>query len=80
MLQLKCVIVLAEMARQLWGSKGHKVARSLAAWKRVGEVLQGDKGELWRKVVDTTHQIGGFWLQALLPTEWIKYHLAPVPM
>ena len=69
-LQLKCVTVLAEMARQLWGSKGHKVARSLAAWKRVGEVLQGDKGELWRKVVDATRQVGGFRPQALLPTEW----------
>ena len=31
-LQLKCVIVLAEVARQLWGSKGHKIARSLAVW------------------------------------------------
>ena len=50
-MQLKCVIVLAEIARQLWGSKGHKVARSLATWKRVGEVLQGGKQQLWWKVV-----------------------------
>ena len=57
--QLKCVIVLAEMARQLWGSKGHKVARSLAAWKRVGGALQGDKGELWRKGVDATRVLAG---------------------
>ena len=41
MLQLKCAIILAEIASRLRGSKGDKVARSLAAWKGVGEVLQG---------------------------------------
>ena len=69
-MQLKCVIVLAEIARQLWGSKGHKVARSLATWKRVGEVLQGGKQQLWWKVVDVVRQAGGFRSHALLPTEW----------
>ena len=29
-MQLKCVLVLAEVARHLWGSKGHKIAWSLA--------------------------------------------------
>ena len=42
-LQLKCVIVLAEVAKQLWSGKGHKIARSLAVWKRVGEILQGER-------------------------------------
>jgi hypothetical protein len=75
-MQLKCVIVLAEIARQLWGSKGHKVARSLATWKRVGEVLQGGKQQLWWKVVDVVRQAGGFRSHALLPTEWsTSYHV-----
>ena len=29
-LQLMCVVLLAELARQLWGSKGHKVVMRLA--------------------------------------------------
>ena len=51
-LQLKCVIILAEVARQLWGSRGHKIARSV--WKRMGQPVRGSNNQgLWATVVAT---------------------------
>jgi hypothetical protein len=69
-MQLKCVIVLAEVASQPWGSKGHKIARSLAVWKRAGEILQGKRKVLWKAGVEVVRQVGSFRPQAIPPTEW----------
>ena len=69
-LQLKSVIVLAEVARQLWGGRGHRIARSLAVWKRVGEILQGERRVLWEAGVEVVRQVGNFRPQAIPPTEW----------
>ena len=69
-LQLKSVIVLAEVARQLWGGRGHRIARSLAVWKRVGEILQGERRVLWTAGVEVVRQVGNFRPQAIPPTEW----------
>ena len=71
-LQLKCVIVLAEVARQLWGSKGHKIARSLAVWKRVGDILslQGERKVLWRAGVEVVREVGCFRPHVIPPAEW----------
>ena len=68
-LQLKCAVVLAEVARQLWGSKGHKIARSLAVWKRVGEILQGERKVLRKAGVEVVRQVGSFRAQAVPPAE-----------
>ena len=69
-LQLKCVIILAEVARQLWGSRGHKIARSLAVWKRMDGILQGEREALWKAGVEVVRQVGSFRPQAISLTEW----------
>ena len=69
-LQLKCVIILAEVARQLWASRGHKIARSLAVWKRMDGILQGEREALWKAGVEVVRQVGSFRPQAISPTEW----------
>ena len=63
------MIVLAEVARQLWGGKGHKIARSQAVWKRVGEILEGEWKVLWKAGMEVVRQVGSFRPQTIPPTE-----------
>ena len=64
--------VLVEVARQLWGGnlKGHKIARSLAVWKRVGEILQAEREALWEAGVQVVPSPSGE-----LPATGHAYHL-----
>ena len=72
-----CVIILAEVARQLWGSRGHKMARSLAVWKRMDGILQGEREALWKAGVEVVRQVPGELPAAGHITSGVEHYMAP---
>ena len=86
--QLKCAVVLAELARKPWGSRGHEIARGLAVWKRAGGILQEEWKVLWKAGVEVVCQVGSFRPQAIPLAEgnttwhqlpcWLRVHAAQI--
>ena len=61
--------------------KGHKIARSLAVWKRVGRILQCERKALWKAGVEVVRQVGSFRPQFIPPAEWnTVWHQLPCRM